>query len=127
MLGTLFQESACQHKTDNHDRCIVIGVPRHASCSPEAIAPKGVEAAEDKRNTGGECHKGVHIGGTVQELSSRITVETPSAVTQIEQRDDEHHLVFRIAVSHRNITHCHQHDHEGKAPREQGLSQDSLP
>ena len=72
-------------------------MPLDASCSPYLFAEERVEGAEEEGDACGEGHQRVHIGTAVNQLFPRCYEELPSAVDEVQQRDDEHRLIGRIA------------------------------
>ena len=133
MLGALLQEAAGKHEGDNHHRGVVIGVVINATSAPDGLAPERVEHAEEERHGGAQGHQRVHIGRGVDELLPRRRVELSAAVDDVEQGQDETHLIGQHRGSHAALRcrgrtyiyppHGDGHHQQGEEPRQHHLAQ----
>ena len=88
------------------------------SCSPYLFAEERVEGAEQEGDTCREGYKGIHVGTAMNQLLPGCHVELPAAVDQVQQRDDEHRLVGRIARTYPEPAHRDSHHQQGEQPRD---------
>jgi len=50
VFGSLFQQSSCEHKGDNHHRSVEIRMPFDAACTPNRFSPKSIKGTEEESN-----------------------------------------------------------------------------
>ena len=122
VLGALLQETSCQHEGDDHDGSVEPRMPDNAATAPHLFAEEGVEGAEQEGDARGECHERVHVGAAVDELLPGCDVELPSAVDDVQQREDEHRLVGEVvSLSQHYPMHRDSHHQQGEEPGDDNL------
>ena len=93
VLCLLLKQSASEHKGDDHDRSIEIGVPLDALTAPRLLAPKGVEDREEEGDDSGEAHQRIHVGSGMKQLAPCRTVEGPTADDNVGKSQEQLHLI----------------------------------